>query len=456
MSATTTERFVASFGNYRYAELSPQAVQDGKRALYDCFGATLAATADAWPIRGLVEGVVKETGGVPESSLVGSHLMTNAATAALLNGTLAYYCDIESHHPTANVHAPAVVVPAALALGERVECSGAEFLAAIVAGIDVAARISFALGPAAQYARGFHPSTVAGTFGAAVAAGLLLGLDDETFLDALGLAGNSASGLLAWVDDPSEQSRPLNIGLAAQNGAQAALLAAAGLKGPRDVLGGKYPFGRAFSDAWDEDKLWSDDSSVFEVSQLFFKRWSCCVFIPASVEAVLSILDQDPVRVDEIESIAVRAPLSVYRVVDGNPLRSHNLQYVVSVAANRGTVRFEDIINDRRLEDERIRGLHDHITIEGDRSLDDKAGPGRQSVASAVTLRTRGGERFSRDVTHPRGAAENPLTDDELRAKFRQITDGVVSQETADVIHRSVFAIEQAQDLSALLAQLAR
>ncbi|WP_211260545.1 MmgE/PrpD family protein [Amycolatopsis jejuensis] len=456
MTTTTTERFVASLRDYRYPALQDQALHDGKRALFDCLGAMLAATADSWPILGLVEGVAKETGGVPESSLIGSSMRTNAVTAALLNGTLAYYCDIESHHPTANVHATAVVVPAALAVGQRMQCSGADLLAAVVGGIDAAARISFALGPAAQYARGFHPSTVAGTFGAAVAAGLLLGLDDETFLDALGLAGNSSSGLLAWVDDPSEQSRPLNIGLAARNGAQAALLAAAGLKGPADILAGKYPFGRAFSDSWDEAKLWPQDTSSLEVSQLFFKRWSCCVFIPASVEGVLAIRDEDQVPVDRIESITVRAPLSVYEVVDGNPLRSHNLQYVVAVAAHHGTVRFDDIINDRRLEDERVKELHDRITVKGDKSLDEAAGAGRQSVASTVTLTTRDGTRHSRHVTHPRGSAENPLTEEELRAKFQHLTEGVVSHEDADALHEAVFAIEQAPDLSELFARITK
>lgn len=130
------------------------------------------------------------------------------------------------------------------------------------------------------------------------------------------------------------------------------------------------------------------------------------------------------------------------------------LQYVVAVAANRGTVRFDDIINDRRLEDERIKDLHDRITVEGDKSLDEAAGAGRQSVASTVTLTTRDGKRHSRHVTHPRGAAENPLTEEELRAKFRQLTEGVVSRDDADALHESVFAIEQAPDLTELFAHL--
>ena len=80
LTSTTTERFVASLRNYRYPALPAQALHDGKRALFDCLGAALAASADSWPILGLVEGVAEQTGGVPESSLIGSSMRTNAVT----------------------------------------------------------------------------------------------------------------------------------------------------------------------------------------------------------------------------------------------------------------------------------------------------------------------------------------------------------------------------------------
>lgn len=424
-------------------------------ALYDQLGALLGATASRYPVIALVRELVGQVGGRPECVVAGTGLRTNATTAALVNGTLAYYCDIESHHPSANVHAIAVVAPAALAVGERCDSSGAAVLAAIVAGIDVTARVSAALGPAEQYARGLHPSTIAGTFGAAAAAGRLLRLDDERLAHALGLASTSTSGLLSWVDDASEQSRPLNIGLAAQAGAQAALLAAAGFHGPADPFGGKYPFGAAYTGRWDQNALLDGIGERFAVSELFFKRNACCVFIPAGIDGLLAILTEEGIAAADIDTVTVRAPQSSFHVIDGNPLRSHNLQYVLAVAATRGHVGFDDILRDRRIDDPAIRRLSERVTLVGDPGIDRRATTGRQSVGSITTVRTLDGREFTRDVEFPLGAAENPLAPADLEAKFRRLTAGVIGAERADAIRAAVVGIEELPSIRTLTDLLA-
>jgi 2-methylcitrate dehydratase PrpD len=444
---TRTQELIDGLGVFAYDKLPAPVVRQAKNALYDSLGAMLAATSHRYPIMSLLERMVRDSGGTPESRLAGSTLRTSPATAALANGALAYYCDIESHHPSANVHAIAVVGPAALAVGERSHSSGAEVLSAIVAGIDVAARVSYALGPKAQYARGFHPTTVAGTFGSAVAAGLLLGLDDERFRNALGLAGTSASGLLSWVDDPSEQSRPLNIGLASQAGVQAAVLAATGFRGPADVFGGKYPFGEAFTGQWDQEALLAELGSRYEVGELFFKRNSCCVFIPASLDGLLDILASEGVAPADIASVAIRAPRSSYHVIDGNPLRSHCVQYVLAVAAHQGHVDFADIMNDRRTEPS-IAALAGKITIAGDDSFDERGL--RQSVGSITSVTTHSGATFVRDVEFPIGAAENPLSDQDLERKFTSLTADVVDAERADRIKAVIADLETLADINDL------
>ncbi|MEV4320318.1 MmgE/PrpD family protein [Actinocrispum sp. NPDC049592] len=449
MTITPTRQLIESLGVFAYDKLPGPVIRQAKNALYDSIGALLAATSRRYPIMSLLENMVRDAGGTPESRLAGSMLRTNAATAALANGTLAYYCDIESHHPSANVHAIAVVGPAALAVGERQRSRGADVLSAIVAGIDVAARVSYALGPAAQYARGFHPTTVAGAFGSAVAAGLLLGLDDEQFRNAFGLAGTSASGLLSWVDDPTEQSRPLNIGLAAQAGVQAALLAATGFRGPTDVFGGKYPFGKAFTGQWDQDALMAGLGERHEVGHLFFKRNSCCVFIPASLDGLLDILGSEGVAAEDIASVHIRAPRSAYHVIDGNPLRSHCVQYVLAVAAHRGQVGFDDIMNDRRTEPA-VASLAEKITIEGDDSFDQRAGGLRQSVGSITTVTTNSGATFVRDVEFPLGAAENPLSENDLERKFIGLTADVVDPGQASRIKHAIERLDTMADINEL------
>lgn len=449
MTTTPTQQLINRLGVFAYDNLPAPVIRQAKNALYDSLGALLAATSRHYPIMSLLEKMVRDAGGTPESRLAGSSLRTNAVTAALANGTLAYYCDIESHHPSANVHAIAVVGPAALAVGERQRSSGADVLSAIVAGIDVAARVSYALGPAAQYARGFHPTTVAGIFGSTVAAGLLLGLNDEQFRNAFGLAGTSASGLLSWVDDPTEQSRPLNIGLAAQAGVQAAMLAATGFRGPADIFGGKYPFGKAFTGQWDQDALLAQLGERYAVGELFFKRNSCCVFIPASLDGLLDILDSEGVVADDIASVYIRAPRSSYHVIDSNPLRSHCVQYVLAVAAHRGHVDFADIMHDRRT-DPAIASLAEKITIEGDDSFDERWGGLRQSVGSITAVTTKAGVTFVRDVEFPLGAAENPLSDKDLEQKFTSLTADIIESGQAHRIKQAVEELDTMADINEL------
>ncbi len=217
----------------------PEAVLARTRELVlDGAGALLAAADPAYTTGRLIAAFAADQGGRPEASVVGHGFRTGAAHAALANGTMGYACDFEPHHPEAILHPIAVQVPTALAVAERVGANGKAFLAAVALGCEVEYRVSVALGPAQQYALGFHPSAVCGVFGASAAAANLLGLESEAVVRALGLAACQASGLMAWESDPSENARPFQMGMAARNGVTAALLAGQGFGGPivRDRL----------------------------------------------------------------------------------------------------------------------------------------------------------------------------------------------------------------------------
>src|SRR5260370_40888394 len=115
--------------------------------------------------------------------------------------------------------------------------------------------MTYALSGPALYARGCHPPSVAGAFGSLAAASRLFGLSGRPLLNAFGLAGTEASGLLAWVSDPTEHSRPFNMGLASRHGVFAAQLASCGFGGPPAIFEVKYPLGQAFSGHWQWSEL---------------------------------------------------------------------------------------------------------------------------------------------------------------------------------------------------------
>ena len=169
-------RLAERISSFRYQDLPDGVVAHAKRCLLDTLGAMLVASSPRYPASRIIMRFVRELGGVAESSLVGQGRKTSCVNAALANGTLGYYCDIEPHHVGAILHGPAAIVPASLAVGERVRADGKRVLASMVLGIEVAARVSDAFDPVALYNRGFHPSAVCGAFGAAAAAGHLFRL----------------------------------------------------------------------------------------------------------------------------------------------------------------------------------------------------------------------------------------------------------------------------------------
>jgi 2-methylcitrate dehydratase PrpD len=443
MTASRTDELASRIARFRARDVPPEVWRHARRCLLDTAGAMLVAASPRYAAGRIVVEHVRRLGGTPESTLIGYGRRTSRVGAALANGTLAYACDIEPHHNGAIVHAPAVVVPASLAVGEAEAVSGRRLLAAMVLGIEVACRVSEALDPVALYARGFHPTAVCGAFGAAAAAGHLLGLDPARQASALGLAMQQACGLLAWADDPTEHSRPLNPGLAARNGVTAAALARLGLGGPPAPFDGRYDVFTAFSGAGRPEALGARWGERFAVAGLAFKRHASCAFTHPGLDALLGLAADARLRPADVERIVLRFPKSGAHMIDGHPLKSHNAQYVLPVALVFGGVTVDDILLDRNRHPEVAR-LSATMRLVADPALDAEY-PARYS--SIVEILTRDGRTLARRIDAAKGTPDDPLTDDEVRAKFRAVTAGAVPANRAAAIVRAVEAIERAPSL---------
>src|SRR6185295_16403667 len=152
----------------------------------------------------------------------------SAAGAALANGVASHILELDDVHKGSTLHAAAPIIPAALAVAEREHASGRAFLLAVALGYEAALRVGEAVNP--SHYRFWHPTGTAATFGAAVAAGSLLGLPSAKMLDALGSAGTQAAGLWEFNADGA-MSKHLHPGKAAFNGVLAADLARLGFSG---------------------------------------------------------------------------------------------------------------------------------------------------------------------------------------------------------------------------------
>lgn len=431
----------------------PQAVvSDTKLILLDAIGAMLAASDVKHEAGQILTEFVKSQGGVEESTIIGRGFKSSAINTAIINGTFGYYCDIEAHHPEAVVHPAATIVPTALAINEREKKSGAELLVSFILGAEFDCRVSLALNPRVLYDQGFHPSSIAGTVGATVAAARALDLSVDQFYVALGLAGQQTSGLLAWKEDFTENARPFNHGISARNGITSAMLAKLGFGAPPDLFEGRYNIFRAFGkgDMKNLPALTEKLGDHYAISQLAYKQYSCCAFTHPGLDALINIMQEYRLKSEDIENITLRFPKNGTELIDGTDLLSHSAQYVLSVGAVDGRVMIDDILYDRRSEPE-IKRLVDRTTIVGDDVLDAEY---PEKYASIIELKTVKGAEYTKRVDYAAGTPENPLSPEEIKRKFFKLVEPIVDDSRAQKIAAYIETIDHQEDISGLSALL--
>jgi 2-methylcitrate dehydratase PrpD len=431
----------------------PAAAQQSTRLIVlDTLGAMLGACAPQHALARLLGAYAESEGGVPRASIVGQERQTGPSLAALINGTLAYALDMESIHGPSITHAAAVVVPACLAVAESEGCSGPDLLAAVTVGLDVADRVSRAIGPRAMYARGFHPSAVAGAPAAALAAARLLRLDSTRARRALGLAALQAGGLMIWEADPSEQSRPFNCGTAARNGVTAAVLAAGGLGAPENALTGHDGMLGAFGDPASNWSVLDEGlGEHFAATETQIKRFACCAFLQPGVEAIVGLKHEHTVDPARASAIMLEFPRGGAAIIDGNPVRSHCGQYVLAVALVNGNVTFDDLASDRRTSVPEIAAVAERIEVVHSDELDAEF---PERYTSRVRLRLDDGQSFERMVVYPMGHPRNPLSEEQVAEKFRMLAAPVIGSARAESVMRIAANLPRETSIAPLMAAL--
>jgi 2-methylcitrate dehydratase PrpD len=445
-----TERFASECAALTARGL-PEAVRQRTRLIVlDTLGAMLSASRPVFPGPRRLAQFLAADGPAGDCTIVGTTLRASATDAALMNGYLGYALDIESHHGAAVMHAAAGVLPAALAEAQQSGASGERLLTAVALGIEVACRVSLAIGPNDLYNRGFHPTSIAGSFGAAAAVAALRGLDGPSFARAFGLASTMTGGLLAWASDESEESRPFNPGTAARNGLTAGRLAALGFGAPAGIFDDtmKYNVFRAWSDDGHgrPAELLRDFGERFAVDELIIKRHACCAFLHPGVDALLDILEETDLAPDAIETITIHFPRTGAPIINANPLRSHRAQYILPVATVRRQVDFADVITDRSAEPA-IAALSDRVIFVEDDELDPLY---PERYTTVLRIATHDGSTYERRVDFARGTPENQMSDDEIIAKFKQLAAGRVGNERAERIASLVGELDRQARLGPL------
>lgn len=339
--------------------------------------------------------------------------------AALCNGALSHIVEMDDVERQSVTHPGAVVVPAALAVAERVGASGLDLLAAVVTGYEVMVRVGSAVG--AEHYYHFHNTSTCGVFGAAAAAGWLLDLDRERLVWALGNAGTQASGLWQF-NDEGALTKSLHPGRAAANGVLAATLSRLGLSGARKILEGERGFFAGLAPRGDPQQVVAhlgEPGQPLRVQRISVKPHASCRHTHAAIDAALALRAQLPLdaAIAAVQISTYKAALTLCDKPDPRTLADakFSLQFCVAAALARGQVGLAEF-SDAALADNAVRALLPRVAVAVDPTRE-AAYPGCWSAAVRVTLADS--RTFQAAQERPKGDPENPLTAPELEAKFR-------------------------------------
>src|SRR5438128_1982759 len=271
----------------------------------DTLGCALASTRYDFG-RAAVQ-TAERLGGPQESTLVGSKVRVAAANAVLANATLAHGLDFDDTREDAIVHTGCVAVTTALAAGEAAGGSGRAALEALIAGVEVMCRVGLAV-PGALHARHFHPTAIAGGFGAVAAAGKLQRLSEEQLVHAFGIVGSQAAGIIEYLADGSWPKR-LHPGWVSHAGVIAAQLARAGFTGPATVLEGQHGLYAAFAGGHDASRLGAlleTLGKTWELEELTLKPYPCGSIAQPYMDCAARLREQHGIKPEQILSIRCR------------------------------------------------------------------------------------------------------------------------------------------------------
>ena len=431
MATETLLQEVARFAaGVRAGRVEDNILRDARRRVTDIIGIALAAS-ELEPAR-IVNKVVDGWGGNGQASVIGRSGGYPAASAALVNGTLAHALDYDDTHLPSVLHPSAAVVPAALAAAEASGASGRDLLAAVAAGDELAVRIGMAgydreLGNSIFFEKGLHATSIAGTLGGALATAMLYGLDEEGIGHAVAISASMGAGLIE-ANRTGGTVKPVHCGWAAHAALTAAELAWHGLTGPPTVFEGRFGFLRAYLDEGaDAEALTHDLGEEWELPRVFFKPYPANHFTHAGIDAAIE-LREEGLDVEKISEIELGAATAVLRTIaqpeedKAKPATGYAARFsgpftvATALVGGGGLGVSLDDFTDEAVRDPVKLDLASRVRCVADEECD-RIFPNQ--FPAVLRVRLENGEVREVRISHNRGGPENPLSDEELEVKFR-------------------------------------
>lgn len=460
--ADAMETLMKHVSDTSYIDLPRSVVDSTKRVVLDLLGVTAAGSSA--PEARAVLNLARGWGGRGESSILVHGDRVPAPSAGLVNGTMGRARDFDDVHEKAVLHPSVSVIPATLAAAELIGgVDGRDFITAVALGVDLTCRLGMAprTGPNIS---GMSTTWQCGTFGAAAAAGKVIGLDYGKLMEAMGIAYGQASGNQQAIAEGSTAVR-VQQGLTTWAGITSALLASKGITGPRNVLEGRYGYYPVYhGGGYDREALTGGLGETYEIVNTSFKPYPCCKWTHQAIDAALEAVREDGIEPGDVDSVDVRLNRQAYNLVCV-PLDTKqrprsvvdaqfSVPYTVAAAIVRGDVSLATFTAEA-MNDPEILSMAQKVTPRVDEQIERRGARGM--APEIVEIRTRGGVTHQRCVEHVRGSPMAPMTTEELQEKFRRCIAHAakpIPDEAADELCTIIGRLESLEDIGDIIPLL--
>lgn len=437
-----------------YENLPIEVINKAKDLILDQWGVELACSTRSWSR--LVYRYITDLRGKTESTIINYGDKVPSEHAAFVNATFGHGFEFDDNHRHSTSHPGSVVIPAAFAMGERELIDGKSFILAVVTGYEVMGNIGKAVSPSIVH-RGHHPTSSLGPFGAAAAASKVLGFSQDEMVNALGIAGSYCSGLSEFMITGGDVKR-IHAAIGAQSGVRAALLASQGLTAPPTILEGERGFCNTFADECHPDDITAGLGKHWVVIETNYKRYCCCYSIHSPIDAVSKIISDHKIIPANVEEVIVGLSRASCGAVGSSRQpktvteAQFNAPFSLAMTLIKRSNNFKDY-NEETIENPEILSLSKKIRAIIDEEVDAEF---PEKMAARVTIRMKDGARYQEKVDFARGTPENPMTREELEAKFLSTATAIMPRQKAMEIINTINALETMGNISELARLLTR
>ena len=437
----------------QYRQIPKEVIERSKACILDTLAVSLYGSTKPWSRT--VSSYIRDSGARGRSTVLGEGFSAQPAQATLANGVMAHAFELDNvRQPGAGVHPGGTAFLPAFAMAEEKRADGKSLLTAFVAACEVMSRIGVAAGNSLEH-RGFHAPGLTGTFGAAIAAGRLLGLDQRKMVNALGIAGSYSGGLIEFSRcQEGAMIKRLHLGKAGEGGVTAALLASRGFAGPETILEGKFGFCRSFSDSPKLSYLTHRLGREFETMNIGIKRCACHINAHAPIEALQELRTEagfGPGEVREIVVSGIEKLLTHHAIYQPKDLMmaQYSIPFCVALSLYEDPSDPESF-QEKKLKDKKILATMRKVRLKVDREIEEKG----WDSAARVSIVLGNKQRLSKLVIHFKGAPRNPMSQLDVQNKARKLTRELLSERQLERLVDSVMNLEKINDTSIIGASL--